>query len=209
MTEGLGQIGERLRVERVRSKLSQRELARRVGISASLISQLESGTSKPSIDTLYALAIELNLSLDHLIGRATGAEGGRVPDVDAAPGPVVRIHERKSIDISPGVRWQNLRRVPDQQLEFIEAQYDEGGSSSETLMRHHGREFVYALTGKLGVQLGFEVFELSPGDTIEFDASEPHRFFNAIKEPTRAVHVVLGRRHYHGTTPLPVADDDW
>jgi ribosome-binding protein aMBF1 (putative translation factor) len=42
-------IGDRLREERVKAGLSQRELARRLGLSASMISQLESGLSKPSV----------------------------------------------------------------------------------------------------------------------------------------------------------------
>ena len=67
MTEQLDGIGERLRTERTKAGISQRELARRLGLSASLISQLESGLSKPSVGTLYAIVTELDLSLDKLL----------------------------------------------------------------------------------------------------------------------------------------------
>ena len=60
-------IGDRLREERIRAGISQRELARRLGLSASMISQLESGMSKPSVGTLYAIVSELNVSLDKVI----------------------------------------------------------------------------------------------------------------------------------------------
>lgn len=53
--DGLKGIGERLREERVKAGISQRELARRLGVSPSLISQLESGQSNPSVGTLYAI----------------------------------------------------------------------------------------------------------------------------------------------------------
>src|SRR2546428_9010030 len=62
----VGDIGARLREERERVGISQRELARRLGVSASLISQIESGQSKPSVGTLYAVVTELGVSLDHV-----------------------------------------------------------------------------------------------------------------------------------------------
>ena len=64
MAGELGDLGSRLREERERARISQRELARRLGVSASLISQIESGQSKPSVSTLYAIVTELDVSLD-------------------------------------------------------------------------------------------------------------------------------------------------
>src|ERR687892_1103528 len=68
----LGEIGSRLREERERVRISQRELARRLGVSASLISQIESGQSKPSVSTLYAIVTELGVSLDDIFGAGNG-----------------------------------------------------------------------------------------------------------------------------------------
>ena len=64
MAGELADLGSRLREERERARISQRELARRLGVSASLISQIESGQSKPSVSTLYAIVTELGVSLD-------------------------------------------------------------------------------------------------------------------------------------------------
>ena len=60
-------LGPRLRVAREARQLSVRELARRIGCSASLISQIERGVSVPSVGVLYSLATELDSSLDHLL----------------------------------------------------------------------------------------------------------------------------------------------
>src|SRR5215831_7407338 len=60
-------LGPRLRLARTSRQLSVRELARRVGCSASLISQIERGVSVPSVGVLYSLATELGSSLDHLL----------------------------------------------------------------------------------------------------------------------------------------------
>ncbi|MGH2672055.1 MAG: helix-turn-helix domain-containing protein, partial [Actinomycetota bacterium] len=86
-------IGHRLREERVRAGISQRELARRLGLSASLISQLESGQSRPSVGTLYSIVTELGVSLDRVIRGADFAEtaGG---DGRAERSPVVHPGER-------------------------------------------------------------------------------------------------------------------
>src|SRR3990172_2818568 len=65
--EALDAIGDRLREERAKAGISQRELARRLGLSASLISQIEAGLSKPSVGTLYAIVTELGISLDKVI----------------------------------------------------------------------------------------------------------------------------------------------
>src|SRR5947207_4666994 len=80
----LGPLGPRLREARAARRLSVRELARRVGCSASLISQIERGVSVPSVGVLYALATELGSSLDYLLfGSGPGADAG----VGPGPGP--------------------------------------------------------------------------------------------------------------------------
>ena len=64
---GAGAIGNRVREERLRQNIGVRELARRVGVSASLISQVELGRASPSVGTLYAIVNVLGLSLDRLL----------------------------------------------------------------------------------------------------------------------------------------------
>src|SRR5439155_12713598 len=78
-------LGPRLRQVRASRQLSVRELARRVGCSASLISQIERGVSVPSVGVLYSLATELGSSLDYLLfGSGAGPDG--VPAADSAVG---------------------------------------------------------------------------------------------------------------------------
>ena len=77
MAGELEDIGTRLREERERVGISQRELARRIGLSASMISQIESGQSKPSVSTLYAIVTELGVSVDDVF-RGHEDHGGSV-----------------------------------------------------------------------------------------------------------------------------------
>jgi transcriptional regulator with XRE-family HTH domain len=199
MAGELGDIGSRLREERERASISQRELARRLGVSASLISQIESGQSKPSVSTLYAIVTELGVSLDHIfqvheheLSLATAVEG----EVDGDAGvPVVHPAERHVVELDSGVTWERLTSHQHEDVDFLHVIYDVGGSSGpdERLMRHPGREYGHVISGRLGVQLGFEQHELGPGDSIAFDSTMPHRLWNLGDEPVHGIWFVVGR----------------
>ena len=202
--EALDGIGDRLREERVKAGLSQRELARRLGLSASLISQLESGQSRPSVGTLYSIVTELGVSLDSVIrggdDRGSASPGGSVR-IDRSP--VAHPGGRPSIDLDSGVRWEELAADHEEGIDFLLAIYEVGGASTpdRSLMRHHGREYGYVITGTLGIQIGFAEHELRPGDSVAFDSTTPHRLFNKGDEPVHAVWFVVGRGsdgHAHG-----------
>ena len=50
------------------------------------------------------------------------------------------------------------------------------------------------ISGRLGVQIGFDRYELGPGDSISFDASSPHRLWTIGDRPAEAIWVVVGRQ---------------
>ena len=200
MAGELGDLGSRLREERERARISQRELARRLGVSASLISQIESGQSKPSVSTLYAIVTELDVSLDDVfrvhddelsIATAVGAES----ESTVVARPVVHPAERHVVELDSGVIWERLTSHEHEDVDFLHVIYDVGGSSAsdERLMRHPGREYGYVLSGRLGVQLGFERHELGPGDSIAFDSTTPHRLWNLGDEAVHGIWFVVGR----------------
>ena len=201
------ELGARLREAREARNMSLRELARRLGLSPSLISQVETGKSQPSISTLFAIVGELEIPVNEVIweGDAPDAAPGpaaSAPQAPAAarPGPVSphqRAAERLSIHIDSGVSWQRLTAQPDHDVDFLLLRYEPGGESTapESLMRHNGREYGYVLSGRLRVTLGFESYELVPGDSISFDCTEPHRLAAVGNRAVEAVWFVLGRRH--------------
>lgn len=194
--ETLDGIGDRLREERVKAGISQRELARRLGLSASMISQLESGLSKPSVGTLYAIVTELNLSLDRVIRGEDFDDGApEGPAADSPVSPLVHPSDRQVIDLASGVTWEELSPSSDEGVDFLHATYEVGGASTpdQSLMRHHGREYGYVMTGTLGIQIGFQEYELNPGDSIGFDSTRPHRLWNKGDEPVHAIWFVVGR----------------
>ncbi len=190
----LDSIGDRLREERKRAGLSQRELARRLGLSASMISQLEAGLSKPSVGTLYAIVTELNVSLDDVI-RGKDYELGSQARPNRGPEPtVVHPEDRRAVDLASGVRWEQLTPDIEGGIDFMFTKYEVGGASTpdESLMRHHGREYGYVICGTMGIQIGFQEYVLNAGDSIAFDSTVPHRLFNKGPEPVHAVWFVVG-----------------
>jgi len=188
-------LGSRLRLARERNGMSLRELARRVGVSPSLVSQIELGRVKPSVGTLYSMSNELGLLLDELFRDAAPKPGERSQAVRAPTGPVQRRSRRKSLKLAAGVRWERLTAAPDDEVEFLYVVYDAGAASCEedSLIRHGGKEYAYVISGRLGMKIGFEEYELRPGDSVSFDANSPHRLWTIGREPAVAVWVVLNR----------------
>jgi transcriptional regulator with XRE-family HTH domain len=194
-------VGQRLRSERERHGVSLRELARRLEISPSALSQIETGRSRPSVGTLYAIVSELDMSLDELFGsQRTPASAARATvSAEEAGATLVQRHDtRKGIELESGVRWERLTPTAEQDADFLYVVYEVGGASSSggTHMRHMGREYGLVLSGRLRVIIGFdEEHELGPGDSIAFESSRPHRLENAGSEPVEAIWFVMGRSH--------------
>jgi transcriptional regulator with XRE-family HTH domain len=203
-------VGSLIRRERQNQGLSLRELARRVGISASMLSQVETGRTRPSVSTIYAIATELGLSIDALlsdkeeaVANAAAAAGPRV-----RRGPVgastaadlasqlVRPEQRRKLELESGVTWELLSDLLPHLVDFMFVTYEPGGrsSSSGKLMRHTGTEFAFLLRGKLKIQVGFDEYILQAGDALAFDSSEPHLLVNEGTEPAEGIWFVLGRR---------------
>jgi len=222
-------LGPRLRLVRADRQLSVRELARRVGCSASLISQIERGVSVPSVGVLYSLATELGSSLDYLLfgsgagpgagrddgagadagaGADTGARTGSGEGVSGGPAAasgsrragaaqppaiVQRGGGRKIIDLASGVRWERLTPGADAMTDFLEVVYSPGGHSTDERrpLRHDGREYGLIIRGTLQANVGFESYELGPGDSIAFDSSTPHEYLNKTGDYVHAIWVVI------------------
>jgi transcriptional regulator with XRE-family HTH domain/quercetin dioxygenase-like cupin family protein len=205
-------VGERLREARQHRGVSVRSLARELGVSASLISQIETGKSQPSVSTLYAMTTALGISVEDVFASvpadsavtlhgAAEAVGGLPGTVLAAlgaargqrVGPVVRPGDRQVLQLDSGVTWERLGQLPHPHVDFLLITYEPGGlSSSESgLMRHGGSEYGFLLSGELVLTLGVEELRLGPGDAISFESTTPHRYCNDGFEPAVGVWFVI------------------
>jgi transcriptional regulator with XRE-family HTH domain len=201
-------VGGQVAAYRKERHLKVSELARSVGVSPSLISQIERGQSQPSVSTLFALAEALDVPVDAFFAKGADENGadkqgtrsgsssepaaaGGVPESGAGTRYVVRRDGRAVIDIEGGVHWERLtpETLPD--VEFLELVYAPGAESHSELYRHPGSEMVLVLSGRLDIFVGFERYELGVGDSIHFPSTFPHRYINPGDEEARAVTVIL------------------
>ena len=196
--------GTRIREQRQALGLSLRELGSRVGVSASMLSQVETGRCRASVATLYKLVTELGMTLDDLFEDTTAEPPAPEPAPrrgDAVPrvvrprptGPVLSPGERVRIELESGVTWEKLSNVSPPGLEFILVTYRPGSSSGQSgkFSQHEGFECAYVESGELTFHHMFDTWTLRAGDTVTFDASEPHRLENLGTEDVTAVWIIL------------------
>ena len=150
-------VGAQLRQKRSESGMSLRELARRVDVSASSVSQIETGRIQPSVRTLYAIVSELGLSLDEMFELVEPAEipvAGASHATDAAvdlqragAAPVRSSAQRTVITLGLGVTVERLTAWADPSVDFVIAVYGRGSRSSaeDHPTPHSGRVFFEAL----------------------------------------------------------------
>ena len=218
-TQEYPEIGERLRTARQARGLSLRALAELLSVSPSLISQVETGRARPSVSTLYAMASELDISLDELLfpdTRSQAATARMRPDpapsrrgyAGLPPEPVQRASTRKMIRLASGVVWERLTTASMPNVDFLFVTYEVGGASSpeHEFQRHGGQEWGYILDGRLGVTVGFDSFVLDPGDSIALDSSLPHRLYAIGDVPAHAIWFVLGRSPVNAGVGVPTEE---
>jgi transcriptional regulator with XRE-family HTH domain len=216
-------IGEKLREARQEKKMSLRDLAAKADISASMLSQIETGKVFPSVRSLYDIATALGVTVDYFFpeqenhngkaesiavnaaGAMTASElrdakvrGVAQPDAgfparDHHLSPIIHANARPTIELNGGVTWSRLTAHAEQQAEFLEINYAPGATSGANMSHHEGREFGLVLEGELVIELGFESYTLKAGDSIILESTTPHRLINKSNRPMRAVWVVLSK----------------
>jgi transcriptional regulator with XRE-family HTH domain len=172
-------IAASIRRERDRAGMSLSELARRAGIAKSTLSQLESGTGNPSLETLWALGVALGVPFSRLVDPPR--PGVRV--IRAGEGPVT-YSERASYAATllascpPGAR-RDIYRV----------QAQPGGPRMSEPHMPGTIEHVVLGTGRALAGPAGEPVELGPGDYVVYPGDVPH-LFDGLDADTTAVFVL-------------------
>jgi len=214
------EVPKRLRAAREERKIGVREMARRLDVTASAISQIETGRTRPSVSMLYAMVQELGMSLDELFEQGDGGGASAPSAAEGAPTPAVsdgddtsgvqRADARTKLVLETGVRWERLTPSAAGDVDFLFVTYPPGSATSVdgSLMRHAGHEYGLVLSGELEVTVGFDRHVLQAGDSITFASTTPHLLRNATDQPVTGVWCVLGRRgsdwhtEPHGAKPV-------
>jgi transcriptional regulator with XRE-family HTH domain len=197
-------LGARLRAAREAKAVSLRSVASALGVSASLLSQVETGKVQPSVATLYALVSHLELSLDELLGTAGTTAPPAVVPATGSP-PVQRHDANPVLEMGNGVIWERIAAGGIDGVDPLLTTYPPGASSSMhgERMTHSGVEYGYILEGELTLKLEKETYRLGPGDSLCFDSSRPHLYLNESGSTVRGLWFVLGRSPADGFTQSP------
>ncbi|SDZ77003.1 transcriptional regulator, XRE family with cupin sensor [Microbulbifer marinus] len=161
-------VGPRLKAVRLMHGLSQRELARRAGVTNATISLIEQGRVSPSVGSLKKVLDGIPLSLSAFFSL----------QLDDDTQVFFRADEMPDVGVEP-IRRRLLGAVNDRrEMSIIYTVYPPGGDSGAELLTRGGEQGGIIVAGKLEVTVGGEVALLGPGDGYYFSSDRPHRFRN-------------------------------
>ncbi|MGK0358395.1 MAG: transcriptional regulator with XRE-family HTH domain [Bradymonadia bacterium] len=174
----------RLRALRIRFGLSQRELARRAGVTNGAVSMIELGQVSPTVGSLQKLALVMSMTLAQFFAA----------DVSRAEPSFFRASDLLEI----GGDGVSLRLVPPgvaaSELQMLRERYAPGTGTGETLLSHEGEKAGVVVAGRICIQVGGRKAELGPGDAYHFDGLIPHRFRNVGTVDCELISVATPRR---------------
>ncbi|MFC5929268.1 XRE family transcriptional regulator [Cryobacterium melibiosiphilum] len=177
-------LGSRLRELRLNAGLSLRALARALDISASAVSQIETGARVPSVNRLIAIVTALGVPLAAAF-EAPGSiavRSGETALTDAVPTNYVltRAGTVPLTTLKGGVTYRRLTPGLMPGLDLFESTYPPGAMASAhgSLVRHDGHEVGSVESGELSIEFETETVLLGPGDSITFPSTRPHRLGN-------------------------------
>jgi transcriptional regulator with XRE-family HTH domain len=174
-------IGQKIRDLRNEKGMTLGDLAAKINVSPSLISQLERGGVNPSISLLKSIADALETPLFSLLEKEETK--------NEEPSPLMTAKERKVLTTEGGVRFILLSRNYDLGCEFILNEWPVGSSTGKEKYVHEGVECGLLLEGELEVELEDGVYHLKPGDSITYRSDIPHRLNNRGKKTAKGVWV--------------------
>ncbi|HEY1766403.1 MAG TPA: XRE family transcriptional regulator [Terracidiphilus sp.] len=179
-------IGERIRRLRLKKSMGLVELGRHTGLSASFLSQLETGRVVPTLRNLARIAMVFSKDLSYFF--------------ESEPTAMFRVHRQKDrvrlpqtgVD-PPTYTFESLAfMVPDRHMDPYFAEFvPSAGNAEPKPHMHQGFEFLYVLDGELELKHGENQCTLEPGDAVYFDAGTPHSYQCVGRKPAGAIIVTM------------------
>ncbi len=172
-------VGVRLQSIRKLKGLSQRELAKRAGVTNSTISMIEKNSVSPSISSLKKVLAGIPMSLVEFFSL----------DVEQDSNTQVVYKANELIDISDGAVTMKLvgKAHPSRAIAFLSETYPPGADTGDEMLNHEGEEAGMLIEGRLELVVGSESYILEKGDSYYFESSKPHRFRNPYDEPAKLI----------------------
>lgn len=171
-------IGERIKRKREECGLMLNELAKRVGVSSSALSQIEKSKAFPTIVTLKQIAVHLNTTVGELIGEN-----------ESENNPVLRKAECRHISTNDfGAKMyaltnQELNKI----MDTFMIRFSENSSSIGLFGKLSGQIYAHVLKGELQFDLDNVTYNLEEGDNVYFNSRRNFRFSNNSKNTAELI----------------------
>jgi transcriptional regulator with XRE-family HTH domain len=191
-------LGETIRSLRMQRQVTGTELARRCSVTKGLISQIERGTTVPSLDVLVRIANALEVPVGQLLDssplRKQGTTAGANPaapvssERDLPYHPVVRRKERRRITFPQENQvYESLTPTMGGQLEFSVLRIGPLELERSPVYTHPGEECLLVLEGRLTVYLNDAAYHLEKGDSMVYPSTIAHRYHCTSPKPALVV----------------------
>lgn len=161
-------VGARLKQLRQQNELSQRELAKRAGVTNSTISLVEQNHVSPSVSSLKKILDAIPISISEFFAGEELAQ------------EQVFYRAEELTEIGDGtLSWKLVgARRPNRRMSIIHEHYPPGSDTGADMLEHEGEEGGIVVAGAIELWVNGEVRRLSAGDGYYFDSRLPHRFRN-------------------------------
>ena len=171
-------IGQRLKAARTERNLSQRELARKSGVTNGMISQIEGNNTSPSVSSLKRILDALPLTLSEFFSG------------DSADNEQIFFRAAELQELNPqsvfgamagdcsGLSLRQAGRGHNSTIQMLHEHYAPGSDTGTEPYQHTGEEVGFVISGCIEVTVGGQTAILGPGDAYAFDSRVPHRFHN-------------------------------
>lgn len=167
-------IGDKLKTFRKERKLSIRVLAERAGLSPNTITLIENNNASPTVTTLHSISNALDIPLSAFF----------IEDTNGQDVYYFQAQEHEKI-LMPGLKVSVLPRIIlDQRVHALQFTVEAGKGSGNEQMVHPGEELVICTRGELEYRVNDTIYQLKEQDSLAFDGSNPHSFFNRSQVET-------------------------
>lgn len=171
------EVGEKLKAVRTAFGLSQRELAKRAGVTNGMVSLIEQNRVSPSVGSLQKILSAFPLTLAEFFTR----------DMDSVDDVVFRAEDMPNLGTG-SIQYRLVAAArDDRNMSILNEVYDVDADTGEDFLTHDGEEGGVIVAGELELTVAGKTWTLGVGDGYYFDSRLPHRFRNTGDIPARLV----------------------
>ena len=178
----MNRLGERIKRKREILNLPLSDLSKKVGVSASALSQIENSKAFPSIVTLKQIANSLYTTVGELIGE----------NESLTKNPLIKADDIKFVKVNSSGTSLFLLSYHEnsKQMEPYIIKFVENSDSSDIMQSHPGQEFIHILEGKMMISLDNTQYILDKGDNFYFNSNIPHTLKNIHTSSARVLWII-------------------